>query len=509
MSASYWDSTQRRHWQFNKEQLMTKRQKLENDNADLVRMFPLPQPRHLYIFYCQQLNKLAKRLQIRQQPIATAQIYVKRFYTKVEIRRTNPYLVMATALYVACKMEECPQHIRVIITEARNCWADMIAVDISKLGECEFFLISELSSQLIIHQPFRTITALRPELALVDEDVQLAKSVVNDHFQTDLPLLYPPHIVALVAILLALVLRPNPSIPGQSSSGAAAAAGLAAAQAALGQAQSARITQGGNQEVSSSSDIKDRQQEVRVSRVHRFAVWLAESNVDIASMVDATQEIISFYECYEQYNDKLTREQINRFIKARVFVPAATAFHQTRERPIPGNGGRRAHTPRARRKTPHAALGWAPGRPRDERQKATLSSLRRIQDAQIRHAEANYSQQPSLHPVDGDAICWRPMRHGIAYDPRVTVAVVPQGHSDRVAVGERAGNTNLRRKPHRAQCLLDLLLPSPERTGGGVEDLGRRSQIRSDKANEAAIETRRSQGRRKRRTTLVPNLLAC
>ena len=52
-------------------------------------------------------------------------------------------------------------------------------------------------------------------------------------------------------------------------------------------------------------------------RVQQFAAWLAESGVDIAAMVDATQEIISFYEFHEQYNDKLTREQINRFVKAR------------------------------------------------------------------------------------------------------------------------------------------------------------------------------------------------
>ncbi|KAJ3497312.1 hypothetical protein NLG97_g2001 [Lecanicillium saksenae] len=55
---------------------------------------------------------------------------------------------------------------------------------------------------------------------------------------------------------------------------------------------------------------------VRAAAGRHFAAWLAESTVDIASMVDATQEIISFYECYEKYNEKLTREQINRFVKA-------------------------------------------------------------------------------------------------------------------------------------------------------------------------------------------------
>ena len=59
---------------------------------------------------------------VRQQAIATAQIFIRRFYIKVEIRRTNPYLVLVTALYLACKMEECPQHIRVVVSEARNMW---------------------------------------------------------------------------------------------------------------------------------------------------------------------------------------------------------------------------------------------------------------------------------------------------------------------------------------------------------------------------------------------------
>ncbi|KAH7160638.1 cyclin-like protein [Dactylonectria macrodidyma] len=315
MSANYWESTQRRYWQFTKDQLASMRQKLEDDNADLVRSFPLPQQRHINIYFNQQLIRLAKRLTIRQQSMATAQVYMKRFFTKVEIRRTNPYLVIATSIYLACKMEESPQHIRLIVTEARQMWQDLVAIDTSKLGECEFFLISEMSSQLIVHQPYRSITALRTELALVEEEVQLARSVINDHYMTDLPLLYAPHTIALVAILLALVLRPNNSVPGQNASGAAAAAGLAAAQAALSQAQ-ARNGQGGGTDTG-GTDTKEKQQEARVTRVQRFAAWLAESNVDIASMVDATQEIISFYECYEQYNDKLTREQINRFVKAR------------------------------------------------------------------------------------------------------------------------------------------------------------------------------------------------
>lgn len=69
-----------------------------------------------------EITKLGKRLQVRQQALATAQVYVRRFYTKVEVRRTNPYLIIATALYLACKVEECPQHIRLVVGEARQSW---------------------------------------------------------------------------------------------------------------------------------------------------------------------------------------------------------------------------------------------------------------------------------------------------------------------------------------------------------------------------------------------------
>jgi len=368
MAANYWESTQRRHWQFAKDELATMRQKLEDEDPALVQAYPLPPLRHLNIHFnqrkcafgiwvlppvlstcCPEINRLGKRLGVRQQPMATAQIYLKRFYTRVEIRRTNPYMMMATALYLACKMEECPQHIRMVTGEARSLWPNEITtIDPGKLGECEFFLISEMNSQLIVHQPYRTLNTLQGDFGLNNEEVALSWSVINDHYMTDLPLLYPPHIIALTAIMLAVVLRPT-NAPGQgggtTAAGANTAAGLAAASAALAQAQArAAITGGGNgsnggnsgpgtpsftpqgsavsqgMQLSQGGDNNGDNRkgpEARMNKVTRFAAWLAESNIDIEAMVDCTQELISFYECHEQYNDKHTREPIIRFLKAR------------------------------------------------------------------------------------------------------------------------------------------------------------------------------------------------
>ncbi|KAL2018522.1 hypothetical protein VTK56DRAFT_734 [Thermocarpiscus australiensis] len=344
MAANYWESTQRRFWQFTKDELAAIRQRLEEEDPGLVQMFPLPQLRHLNIYFNQQINRLGKRLNIRQQSLATAQVYIKRFYTRVEIRRTNPYLVLTTALYLACKMEECPQHIRLLTQEARSLWPTEFPVagglDTAKVGECEFLLISEMRSHLIVHQPYRTLLAFQDEFGLTHDETALAWTVVNDHYMTDLPLLHPPHIAALTAVLLALVLRLSSNAPGGgggsagTAAGAATPGGVALAATALAQAQAqaqARAAAGG----AGASQGSQQQQQMgvqgenhhpgepkkpvdpRFAKVQRFAAWLADSSIDIEAMVDCTQELISFYECHEQYNDKHTREQISRFIKAR------------------------------------------------------------------------------------------------------------------------------------------------------------------------------------------------
>lgn len=140
MAANYWESTQRRHWQFTRQQLEDLRKNLEDEDQSLVQMYPLPQLRHLSIYFNQrkspaerytnnanivmtiEVARLGKRLGVRQQAMATAQLYLRRFYSKVAIRRTNPFLVIATAVYLACKMEECPHHIRLVVSEGRALW---------------------------------------------------------------------------------------------------------------------------------------------------------------------------------------------------------------------------------------------------------------------------------------------------------------------------------------------------------------------------------------------------
>jgi len=302
MAANYWDSTQAKYWTFTKPELAELRKGLAQTSQQLHNKYPLPDRRHLNIYIQANLVKLARRMQLRQQALATAQIYIKRFYLHVEMRKTNPYLIMATAVYLACKMEECPQHIRLMLGEAARQWPELGVTESSKIGECEFALISTLSSRLILHHPYRTLAELQAVFALSSEEASLAQSVINDSYNTDLPLLYPPHVIAIVAIFLAVVLRPAGQPPGlhalSSNSGPALGASpsmsSSAAQSAL--AGFAGLKQAG-------------------PKLSKLVDWLAESQVDMEAVVDATQELVSLYEGWESYSERSCKEGITRFMR--------------------------------------------------------------------------------------------------------------------------------------------------------------------------------------------------
>ena len=155
-----------------------------------------------------------------------------------------------------------------------------------------------MDSQLIIHHPYRTLQDLQTTLNMAQDDTSLAWYIINDHYMTDLPLLYPPHVIAVTAICLALTLKPT-------QTGLQAAASTAAA---LTSAISPSKDQSGN-----VNGVPNTQQK----KVQNLVSWLAEGEVDIKAVVECSQEIISLYDILEQYTEKTCKEQVARFVKAR------------------------------------------------------------------------------------------------------------------------------------------------------------------------------------------------
>ncbi|KAF9105041.1 RNA polymerase II holoenzyme cyclin-like subunit [Mortierella sp. GBA35] len=140
------------------------------------------------MWYYNIIGKIGKRLQFRQQVVATAIVYFKRFYTKNSIRSTDPSLVAATCIYLACKIEECPQHIKHIIQEMKHALVNLggFDYDTSKVAEFEFYLLEELEFYLIVYHPYRDLTLIAKDLKLEESNLQTAWFVLNDSYRTDI-----------------------------------------------------------------------------------------------------------------------------------------------------------------------------------------------------------------------------------------------------------------------------------------------------------------------------------
>lgn len=149
-----------------------------------------------------------------------------------------------------------------------------------------------MNSQLIIHHPYRSLAELQTHFQLTQEEHALAWSIINDHYLTDLPLLHAPHVIAITAMFLAVVLKPTQG--GLQPH----AAGVANALQALGNARNAAAQ--GTQ-----------------NRIQKLVDWLADSSVDMEAVIECTQELISLYEVWESYAEKPCKDQIAKFVKTR------------------------------------------------------------------------------------------------------------------------------------------------------------------------------------------------
>lgn len=180
---------------------------------------------------------------------------------------------------------------------------EFITSDSAKIGECEFWIISELNSQLVVHHPYRALSEHQPTLGISPDEVALAWSVINDHYLTDLPLLHPPHVIAVMAIFVATVFKPNhPSgMPMNPGSGTLSTA----------------MREGGGINVLSAFAGGDRTGASLPPRVQKVVDWLATGEVDIEAVIECTQEIVSLYEVWEQYSEKSCKEQVGRYVKSR------------------------------------------------------------------------------------------------------------------------------------------------------------------------------------------------
>ncbi|KAJ2786976.1 RNA polymerase II holoenzyme cyclin-like subunit [Coemansia interrupta] len=209
--------------------------------------------------------RIGKRLRARQETIATAVIYFKRFYINNSFYDIDPYLMAATCMYLACKTEECPHHIKHIWGESKAAIAEVSAdikfqYEIPDIAECESYLLEEMKFYLVVYHPYQVLIDLNEHIKLPKPSLQAAWSIINDSYCTDVILVYPPHVIAVASLFLSRVID----------------------QGILG-------------------DL-DAQQ------------WFADLNVDITDILQVVNDMIELYHTWKSYSEDKMPDLVQKFI---------------------------------------------------------------------------------------------------------------------------------------------------------------------------------------------------
>ncbi|KAI7693116.1 hypothetical protein SSS_08079 [Sarcoptes scabiei] len=99
MSGSFWRSSHFQQW------LLTKQDLARERHSDL-QILSEEEYQKLIIFFANFIQALGEQLKVKQQVIATAIVYFRRFYVRNSFRCIDPLLLAPTCLFLASKVEE-------------------------------------------------------------------------------------------------------------------------------------------------------------------------------------------------------------------------------------------------------------------------------------------------------------------------------------------------------------------------------------------------------------------
>lgn len=173
MAGNFWQSSHYLQWILDKQDLLKERQK------DL-KFLSEEEYWKLQIFFTNVIQALGEHLKLRQQVIATATVYFKRFYARYSLKSIDPVLMAPTCVFLASKVEEFG-----VVSNTR--------------------LIAAATS--VLYHPYRPLLQYVQDMGQEDMLLPLAWRIVNDTYRTDLCLLYPPFMIALACLHVACVVQ--------------------------------------------------------------------------------------------------------------------------------------------------------------------------------------------------------------------------------------------------------------------------------------------------------------
>ncbi|KAL4715240.1 hypothetical protein ACJJTC_007822 [Scirpophaga incertulas] len=209
MAGNFWQSSHHQQWMLDKTDLIRDRQHDLNILSD-------DEYQKIFNFFSSIIQVLGEQLKLRQQVIATAIVYFKRFYARNSLKCIDPLLLAPTCVFLASKVEEFG-----VISNSRLISTCQTVIK-NKFGyaygqqefpyrtnhilECEFYLLENLDCCLIVYQPYRPLAGYVNDIGHDEQLMTYAWRIVNDSLRTDVSLLYPPYQIAIGALNLACVM---------------------------------------------------------------------------------------------------------------------------------------------------------------------------------------------------------------------------------------------------------------------------------------------------------------
>jgi cyclin C len=258
MAGNFWQSSHFQQWLLDRQDLARERQ------ADLA-ILTEEEYSKIMIFFSHFIQAIGEQLKVKQQVISTAIVYFRRFYVRNSLKCIDPLLLAPTCLFLASKVEEFGviSNTRLISTcqaVVKNKFAYAYPQEwpyrINHVLEVEFYLLELMDCCLILYHPYRPLTLYIQDVKDMkdtkeqtakdkDEMLNTAWNILNDSYRTDIPLLYPPHLIAISAMHMACV--------------------------------------------SSGKDFKQ---------------WFAELNIDLDKVLEISQHMFQLYELWKNFDER-------------------------------------------------------------------------------------------------------------------------------------------------------------------------------------------------------------
>lgn len=214
MAGNFWQSSHCKQW-------LLEPHELRDSSSDQDRTLCKGEEnyRKLIILFSNFIQSVGEQLKIRQQVIATATVFFRRFYLKNSLSDCDPLLMAPTCLFLASKVEEIGPMSnnrlvnatsQVVKHKYRQVFSSLPTGDYqyrtNHILECEFYLLELMDCCLIVFHPYRPLLQFLSDLNITKSDDPLSLTawrIINDSYRSDIMLLHPPYMIALAALHMA------------------------------------------------------------------------------------------------------------------------------------------------------------------------------------------------------------------------------------------------------------------------------------------------------------------